>query len=181
MELLRFQEKTQQAIQQALKKKRIALMNIIKKENERMAALTREEEQVVDIEDGEEGESSDDNSDSSEDSGEEKDTEGLHIRKPARMNLYDLDVEKIQYISSKGRGRVHIAKEAPQSSEELYVSDSQSSSTHISMVISLDTMLIDKFAPRARLSITKYDPDGIIMKLVVVVSFLILTSIPIIS
>jgi chromosome segregation ATPase len=31
-------------------------MNIIKKENERMAALTREEEQVVDIEDGEEGE-----------------------------------------------------------------------------------------------------------------------------
>ena len=40
----------------ALRKKRQAILKIIKLENERMAKLTREEEATVDIEDGEEGE-----------------------------------------------------------------------------------------------------------------------------
>jgi len=53
IEILKFQEKTQNDIAAALKKKRQALLNIIKLENERLAKLTREEESTVDVEDGE--------------------------------------------------------------------------------------------------------------------------------
>jgi hypothetical protein len=56
LEILKFQEKTQNLIAAALRKKRQALLKIIRLENERMATLTREEEATVDIEDGEEGE-----------------------------------------------------------------------------------------------------------------------------
>jgi len=53
IEILKFQEKTQNDIAAALKKKRQALISIIKLENERLAKLTREEESTVDVEDGE--------------------------------------------------------------------------------------------------------------------------------
>jgi len=53
IEILKFQEKTQNQIASALKKKRTALIKIIKLENERLSKLTREEESTVDVEDGE--------------------------------------------------------------------------------------------------------------------------------
>jgi hypothetical protein len=53
LEILKFQEKTQNEITAALRKKRVALLAVIKLENERIAKLTREEESTVDTEDGE--------------------------------------------------------------------------------------------------------------------------------
>jgi len=53
LEILKFQEKTQNEIAAALRKKRQALLNIIKLENERLSQLTREEESTVDVEEGE--------------------------------------------------------------------------------------------------------------------------------
>jgi hypothetical protein len=49
IEILKFQEKTQSEIATALRKKRQALLNIIKLENERLAKLTREEESTVEV------------------------------------------------------------------------------------------------------------------------------------
>jgi len=54
IEILKFQEKTQNQIASALRKKRQALLKIIKLEEERIAKLTRDEEATVDAEDDEE-------------------------------------------------------------------------------------------------------------------------------